>query len=70
MNKTSHIVIENYKEEEFRKALNKSFFTNFKIKPYDRVEGCCIILIKHSSKRTYDLKNLCNETNKKFNENK
>jgi len=67
MNKTSHIVVENYKVEEFSKELNKDFFSNFKVRPYDRIEDCSIILIKHSSKRTYDLKNLCNEINEKFN---
>lgn len=66
MNKQSCIVIDDYKEEAFKKALQKDDFEDFEVKPNPTVSKCLLIIVKHNSKRTYDLKNLCEKVNKQF----
>lgn len=66
MNKRSCIIADNHKIETFKKALNKDGFEDFEVKEESAAKGTSIIFVKHNSKRTYDLKNLCDKVNKQF----
>lgn len=70
MNKKSCIIADNHKIDAFKKALTKDGFEDFEVKEKSIVEKTSMIFVNHSSKRTYDLKNLCEKAQKQFKNNK